>query len=432
MPIRSLERAQAIKARIEKKTGPILEINFITLHYAYFAFTSLLSALIFWGSSTPVRSVKFIDALFLCTSAMTEAGLNTVNLSTLNSWQQVMLFLLILGGSAIWVSFFVVLVRLRQFEKVFHKAINARRLKRKKAGGRGRPFKRAITLEEKEREELEEKEQNEKASSYSTTPQNRQALISIPETAAEPKLQDDNGDVTPTNEQSQASSSGVEGSRLHLDGGQEKTRDRSIAFEPDLRSPIREPTDPAGMFPPIPRAATMSSQISQTPASPSTQSPRPFFSFNGVGATASSTMRHRAGSSLPPRPGLSRSRTVSSLIKRSETHQYFHSAAGHFGRNSQVYGLTIEERQELGGCEYSAIMFLAFIVPFYFFIWQFLGALALGAWVNNNRSSTTRENGINPWWVGSFNAVSAFNNSGMSLLDANMVSLPLHNCVVLY
>jgi Trk-type K+ transport system membrane component len=28
-------------------------------------------------------------------------------------------------------------------------------------------------------------------------------------------------------------------------------------------------------------------------------------------------------------------------------------------------------------------------------------------------------------WLGAFNAVSAFNNSGMSLLDANMVFLPL-------
>ncbi|CAK7245781.1 MAG: hypothetical protein STHCBS139747_007373 [Sporothrix thermara] len=30
-------------------------------------------------------------------------------------------------------------------------------------------------------------------------------------------------------------------------------------------------------------------------------------------------------------------------------------------------------------------------------------------------------NGINPWWLGIFNGASAFNNSGMSLLDANMI-----------
>ncbi|CCF40193.1 Na+/K+ transporter [Colletotrichum higginsianum] len=35
--------------------------------------------------------------------------------------------------------------------------------------------------------------------------------------------------------------------------------------------------------------------------------------------------------------------------------------------------------------------------------------------------SVATSNGANPWWAGIFFAVSAFNNSGMSLLDANMV-----------
>lgn len=39
---------------------------------------------------------------------MTEAGLNTINLSQMNTFQQFILFLLILLGSAIWVSIAVV------------------------------------------------------------------------------------------------------------------------------------------------------------------------------------------------------------------------------------------------------------------------------------------------------------------------------------
>ncbi len=58
-------------------------VSFITLHYAYFISTCMLTAIVFWGSSTPAQSVRFIDSVFLVTSAMTEAGLNTVNLSTL-------------------------------------------------------------------------------------------------------------------------------------------------------------------------------------------------------------------------------------------------------------------------------------------------------------------------------------------------------------
>jgi Trk-type K+ transport system membrane component len=58
-------------------------ISFITWHYIYFCATCLIAGVIFWASSTPAKSVRFIDSLFLAVSAMTEAGLNTVNLSTL-------------------------------------------------------------------------------------------------------------------------------------------------------------------------------------------------------------------------------------------------------------------------------------------------------------------------------------------------------------
>jgi Trk-type K+ transport system membrane component len=64
---------------------------------------------------------------------------------------------------------------------------------------------------------------------------------------------------------------------------------------------------------------------------------------------------------------------------------------------------------------------LAVIVPLYFFLWQFLGCIALGAWINNHQPEVSLANGINPWWLGIFNGASAFNNSGMSLLDANMI-----------
>lgn len=93
----------------------------------------------------------------------------------------------------------------------------------------------------------------------------------------------------------------------------------------------------------------------------------------------------------------------------------------HSGRNGQFHDLTSEEREHLGGCEYRALKILAVTVPLYFFLWQFLGCLALGAWIHNNMADTAKSNGINSWWLGIFNGVSAFNNSGMSLLDANMI-----------
>lgn len=52
--------------------------NFLTLHYVYFIATCLVGSVIFYLSSTPWRSVAYVDAIFLCVSAMTGAGLNTV------------------------------------------------------------------------------------------------------------------------------------------------------------------------------------------------------------------------------------------------------------------------------------------------------------------------------------------------------------------
>lgn len=79
-------------------------IRFLTVHYAYFIGLSFITSAIFWGTSSPAQSVRYIDSLFLTVSAMTLAGMNTVNLSTLNTFQQVLLFFLIMSGSAVRIA----------------------------------------------------------------------------------------------------------------------------------------------------------------------------------------------------------------------------------------------------------------------------------------------------------------------------------------
>lgn len=68
-------------------------------------------------------------------------------------------------------------------------------------------------------------------------------------------------------------------------------------------------------------------------------------------------------------------------------------------RNSTFYDLTEAERQRLGGAEYRAIRVLAIVVPIYFFVWQLLGGLGVGAYVANNKASDAESNGLNPWFV---------------------------------
>lgn len=103
--------------------------------------------------------------------------------------------------------------------------------------------------------------------------------------------------------------------------------------------------------------------------------------------------------------------------------QKFFLSKGLISRNSQFHGLTASEREKLGGVEYKAICLLSVIVPLYFVLFNMLGFLGLGTWMAVNRPSTARENGLSPFWTGSFLAISAFGNNGMSLLDLNMTAL---------
>jgi Cation transport protein len=125
------------------------------------------------------------------------------------------------------------------------------------------------------------------------------------------------------------------------------------------------------------------------------------FSFTGVGASPVTAPFHRPffselNDSPPSRPsaglGLTHDAAAPSHIGdllRKEV----------IGRNSEFHGLTHQEREQIGGVEYSAIQLLSWVVPIYFVLWQLLGCLAVGAWMNNYASDITGANGINAWWV---------------------------------
>jgi hypothetical protein len=48
----------------------------------------MVCSFIFWGASTPAKSISYLDSLLMITSTMTESDLNTLNLSELNTFQQ--------------------------------------------------------------------------------------------------------------------------------------------------------------------------------------------------------------------------------------------------------------------------------------------------------------------------------------------------------
>ncbi|THX10507.1 TrkH-domain-containing protein [Aureobasidium pullulans] len=102
-----------------------IRFNFYRLHLCYFIFTILLSSIILYGSTTNGNSdnaqkafnLRYIDALFLSASAMTNSGLNVVNLGSITGFQQAVLFILIPMGNVMVVSMSTVYIRKYFFKK---------------------------------------------------------------------------------------------------------------------------------------------------------------------------------------------------------------------------------------------------------------------------------------------------------------------------
>ncbi|KAF2494101.1 hypothetical protein BU16DRAFT_591035 [Lophium mytilinum] len=446
--IRSPSVLRRVTRTVRRNLPPI---NFITIHYIYFVGTCLLSALIFWGASTPSKSVRFIDALFLCVSAMTLAGLNTVNLSTLNTFQQIELFFLIMLGSAIFVSAFVVHVRKRAFEHKFAVVVERDRQRRERAKNSGHSrskslvrrlsmsFARSdnrigVTGKSIPTTEDEDSITQEKASG---------ALDNLSALETDSNFQPDRDGLSPQiQDKPSATQTGLTG------------RSSAVESQPGSVQPAAETSklpaiasdtgvDQSGSSVPTTLFRRQSGVNSPSTfeygstddASPDHISFRPdtlfrtfpsdsgtarhhrILSMQGVGAHSDASIKLRSNSQTGVRPEV----VPEPFGLRARKYIPF-TASGSVSRNSQFHGLSEAQRDHLGGCEYRAIRLLSWVVPLYFVLFQLLGCLGIGAYVAHNKASVTERNGLNPWWVGSFNAVSAFNNSGMSLLDANMVA----------
>ncbi|KAI3542908.1 cation transporter [Colletotrichum abscissum] len=376
--IGSLERWLArFSGRLRRYLPPL---NFITIHYAYFILVCLITSVIFWGSSDPAFSVSYTDSLFLVVSAMTEAGLNTVNLSQLTAWQQTLLFFLLLLGSTIWVSIWTVLARKHVFEKRFDEIVRAERAR--KLSRQGSTISLGLPRLPLDLPRL-------------------QMAFSFGKSQSAPPPPGQSLRATKTAESEKGETR-----------ADDKRADDAEASPKDRHRPTLEdaPEDVPG--------STQEVTDSQAPGHITfDDAPHPNVADNQATSTGVSLLGNPNGPARPLRRPYNAS--VDLTTADADARNFLkHRAAS---RHGQFHDLSSDERDHLGGCEYRALKVLAMLVPTYFFLWQVLASLALGAWMNNYMPDTARANGINPWWLGIFNAVSAFNNSGMSLLDANMI-----------
>ena len=297
---------------------------------------------------------------------MTLAGLNTINLSQINTFQQFILFLLTMLGSAIFVSIAVVHVRKKAFERKFKSiAENERQKRRARSDSRGRrlSLSRAGPHRDSKLEVDGERIRARPDMSIDTTNHNNGI----------------NGDavrdhVAPNRAVGESSGSTAEPDQTVTDV--ETAKDEQITVDEGIA-----------------RRITFASPSSPVSVRPYTR----VFSMQGVGARQQLLNHPKETSRLEyPSPPSGTEKIDMRILTYTKDH---FGLTGFIGRNSQFSSLTLAERERLGGVEYRAVTFLAVIVPMYFFLWQILGCLGLGAYVANNRPGTARDNGLNPWYA---------------------------------
>lgn len=348
--------------------------NFITLHYLYFIGTCLLSSVIFWRSSTESKRVSYTDSLFLTVSAMTLAGLNTVNLSELNSFQQSILFVLIMLGSAIFVSLMVVHVRRSAFETRFKSVVeDQHRQRRERSSGnrrsslsRSRSGKRAGESSDGVGILIDPFQLTDRSDRLSAA-RSRSPVAEHNEvhSGVDALSDEDYPSLGPVNEdRSTSGAAGTTWRSAYIPTSEDEGINRRITFSSPI-SPSRE--------------------LHHTRV----------FSMQGVGARQDG-LNHPSQSSFHTYPASPTARIEAKLGTLQRPVDY-PLPPGSVGRNSQFSHLTAADRERLGGVEYRAITVLAVIVPMYYILWQLLGSLGLGAYVARNRANVTLQNGLNPW-----------------------------------
>ena len=319
-----------------------------------------------------------------------------------------MLFFLIMIGSAIFVSIFVILVRLKAFERQFNHSIKARRELRERARA-GRSRSRSLL-----RRQADELGQGTSPSKHTAHADAESECGEMEEKTYEGFKEDSSA------EDMRSMSMDLEEQCAECSGADNHVSHQMRANDPNASGPSRSikfqasPVVPGGAQgradsspDPISVSPQRRSLSSRNTGNETERTRHPFLNFSGVGAAASSNLRARSASRVSDSRQSVRSvkmdigRSTSPPVFRGKsTDPFFKSTAGFFSRNSAVHNLSLHERQQLGGCEYSAILVLSIIVPLYYTAWLLLGTIACGAWVHNMRPDVTRQNGLNPFWVG--------------------------------
>lgn len=305
----------------------------------------------------------------------------------MNTFQQWLLWMHIMGGSAIFVSIFMINIRKKAFENRFGAVLKEQQEQRRKrratfrdTSGRSFSF-RTIPAQANDTSEVKDKSDLDQPQ-YSIGSAGNGLRIDTSRSGGPSEDTETAVDSPTANGESRASHASQGETKDPKDTDLKKVNSNQsvtdhIAFVPGTAF---NPTNNMARTTRIKRR-TSGYSFTGVGASPiSTSFHRPFFS------EVNDTPPAKSSAGLGLRHDAVGSSNIGNLIRKEVV-----------GRNSQFHGLTLQEREQLGGVEYRAIELLSWVVPLYFVLWQLLGCLAVGAWMNNYAADITGANGINAW-----------------------------------
>ncbi|RYP23806.1 hypothetical protein DL765_000883 [Monosporascus sp. GIB2] len=290
---------------------PPIPINFLTLHYAWIIFCSLLGIVVL----LPYGNVPAIDAYFFGASASTESGLNTIDVKDLKTYQQLFLYFIPMFTNLGFINIIVVAVRLYWFEQ--HIRQNGNKLLAQYRHGPTKDVEAQISAQDISTGEDQQE-----------TPQ-----------AGETRNPDS------------ASS----------DAEYPKFKQRAITFSADANPP---PNDTKALYVPPPKERD-NDEIKPVESHPDTSGAtkrRPYL-YDGPSLSAARSIEQAAASMFVLGPSQSQARRQSDVSARARVADLpYLSKTATVGRNSQFHNLTAQDRDRLGGIEYRGLKLLLKIV----------------------------------------------------------------------
>ncbi|PCH40391.1 TrkH-domain-containing protein [Wolfiporia cocos MD-104 SS10] len=389
-------------------------LNFYRIHLFFFVITPIILSAIAYASNGEFK-LHYIDLLFVFVSGATGTGLTTIDLSSTTPWQQVLLVIIeIIGNQASTHEASPCLIFrpfLRRYFLSHLKYIVA--AENEKRPAHAHSLHTALSLQTIRDAMLHRQEPDENPISpwcgAAARPKRGPPRISsdmVRRVDVEPQRINPMGGPSRT-----ASCDGHSSAVPHPAAAQRLSHsDARATSVPRAGSPgpLARGDDDNGGFPSVPQmvARTLRTvfprlhrRLRKTVTMPRTE-----------------TLVPRAGRAGTQQPAPSGSvKAVSYLPFRANV-----------GRNSTFRGLTTEQAEELGGLEYRALNALLWIVPLYYFGLLAISFVVIAPYMilprwHYNFVIPQQHHNINSIWFSAFQVVGAWANTGMSLVDQNMV-----------